>query len=160
MLRNGAWEPKHLFLLGAFWAPFWHKINWTTCKVDAEAVANNYGNSVEYGKIHPQVIEKLKAWAEDKDNVIIVEGDWYDSVLNQTYDGIFLDTYEDEHWDKFKEFALLKANSGANVTYFDNGWMENEHGFDNISYDYLPVKPEEEGNITTEDLYQMPKVVI
>ena len=26
---------------------------------------------------HPQVIEKAKAWAADKPNVTIVEGDWY-----------------------------------------------------------------------------------
>jgi hypothetical protein len=110
--------------------------------------------------IHPQVIEKLKVWAKDKDNVIIVEGDWYDAELDQTYDGIFLDTYADEHWDKFKEFALSKANSGAKVTYFDNGYIENEHGFDNISYDYIPVMPEEEGHVCTEDVYNMPKVVI
>ena len=111
-------------------------------------------------EIHPQVIEKLKVWAEDKDNVIIVEGDWYDAELDKTYDGIFLDTYADEHWSEFKEFALSKAKSGAKVTYFDNGYMENEHGFDNISYDYIPVKPEEEGHVCTEDVYNMPKVVI
>ena len=117
-------------------------------------------NSHTIIELHPQVIEKLKTWAEDKDNVTIVEGDWYGAELNQTYDGIFLDTYADEHWGEFKEFALSKAKSGAKITYFDNGWMENEHGFDNISYDYIPVKPEEEGHVCTEDVYNMPKVVI
>jgi len=92
-------------------------------------------NSHTIIEIHPQVIEKLKIWAEDKDNVIIVEGDWYDADGLRTYDGIFLDTYADDHWDKFKEFALSKAKSGANVTYFDNGYIENEYTFDNISYD-------------------------
>ena len=101
--------------------------------------------------IHPQVIEKLKVWAKDKDNVIIVEGDWYGAKLEQTYDGIFIDTYADDNWDKFKEFALSKANSGAKVTYYNCGWKQNEHGFDNISYDYLQ---------TTEDVYQMPRVII
>ena len=33
-------------------------------------------NSHTIVEIHPQIIEKLKIWAEDKDNVIIVEGDW------------------------------------------------------------------------------------
>ena len=126
----------------------------------ADFIQGHGVNSHTIIDIHPQVIEKLKVWAEDKDNVIVVEGDWYDAELNQTYDGIFLDTYADEHWNKFKEFALSKANSGAKVTYFDAGVMQNEHGFDNISYDYLPVKPEEEGHIITEDVYQMPKVVI
>ena len=113
-------------------------------------------------ELHPQVIEKLKVWAEDKDNVIIVEGDWYDAELSQTYDGMFLDTYEDEHWGEFKEFALSNAKSGANVSYFDNGHMKNEYGFDNISYDYLPVEPEEEGHIynVNKNIYCLPKVVI
>ena len=113
-------------------------------------------------ELHPQVIEKLKVWAEDKDNVTIVEGDWYDAELSQTYDGMFLDTYEDEHWGEFKEFALSKAKSGAKVTYFDNGYIKNEHGFDNISYDYLPVEPEEEGHIynVNKNIYCLPKVVI
>ena len=111
-------------------------------------------------ELHPQVIEKLKEWAEDKDNVIIVEGDWYDSELNQAYDGIFLDTYADEHLDKFKGFVLSNAKSGANVSYFDCGYMENEHVFDNISYDYLPAKSGEEKYFCTDDVYRMPKVVI
>jgi protein arginine N-methyltransferase 2 len=64
-------------------------------------------------EIHPQVIEKLKIWAEDKDNVIIVEGNWNDVEL-ETYDGIFIDTYGGENWNEFKEFALSKGKSGAN----------------------------------------------
>ena len=126
----------------------------------ADFIQGHGVNSHTIIELHPQVIEKLKVWAEDKDNVTIVEGDWYGAELNQTYDGIFLDTYADEHWDKFKEFALSKAKSGAKVTYFDNGWMENEHGFNNISYDYIPVKPEEEGHVCSNDVYNMPKVVI
>ena len=35
-----------------------------------------------------------------------------------------------------------------------------ENGFNNISYDYIPVTPEEEGHVCTEDVYNMPKVVI
>jgi len=61
---------------------------------------------------------------------------------------------------RLKEFALSNAKSGANVSYFDNGWKDNEYGFENISYDYIPVKPEEEGHICTDDVYNMPKVVI
>ena len=110
--------------------------------------------------IHPQVIEKLKVWAEDKDNVIIVEGDWCDVELNQTYDGIFLDTYADMNLNKFKEFALSNAKSGANVSYFDNGWIKNEHEFDNISYDYLPLESGDEQYFCTDNVYPMPKVVI
>ena len=117
-------------------------------------------NSHTIVEIHPQVIEKLKIWAEDKDNVTIVEGNWSDAELNQTYDGIFLDTYEDNNWSKFKKFVLSKAKSGAKISYFDSGWAENEHGFENISYEYIPVKPEDEGHICSEDVYNFPKVGI
>ena len=47
-------------------------------------------NSHTIVEIHPQVVENLKVWAEDKENVTIVEGDW-NSVELETYDGIFHD---------------------------------------------------------------------
>ena len=34
-------------------------------------------NSHTIVEIHPQIIEKLKAWATGKGNVTIIEGDWY-----------------------------------------------------------------------------------
>ena len=116
-------------------------------------------NSHTIVEIHPQVIEKLKAWAEDKDNVIIVEGDWI-SVELGTYDGIFIDTYGGENWDKFKEFALSKAKSGARVTYWNVDLAENEHGFDNISHEDVPIVPEDESHIWYDNIYHLPKVVI
>ena len=57
-------------------------------------------NSHTIVEIHPQIIEKLLTWTEDKDNVTIVEGDW-SSVELGTYDGIFIDTYGDKNWSKF-----------------------------------------------------------
>ena len=44
-------------------------------------------------EIHPQIINNLKVWAEDKPNVTIVEGDWNSVSGLSTYDGIFLDTF-------------------------------------------------------------------
>ena len=116
-------------------------------------------NSHTIIEIHPQVIEKLKAWAEDKDNVIIVEGDWI-SVELGTYDGIFIDTYGGENWDKYKDFALSKGNSGAKVTYWNVDQAENEHGFDNISHEDVPIVPEDEYHIWYDNTYHLPKVII
>ena len=116
-------------------------------------------NSHTIIEIHPQVIEKLKLWAEDKDNVIIVEGDWI-SVELGTYDGIFIDTYGGENWDKFKEFALSKGKSGARVTYWNVDLAENEHGFDNISHEDVSIVPEDEYHIWHDNTYHLPKVVI
>ena len=64
-------------------------------------IAANYiqANSITSHTIvenHPQIIEKAKAWAADKPNVTIVEGNWYDKKdILSTYDGLFYDTYGD-----------------------------------------------------------------
>ena len=117
-------------------------------------------NSHTIIEIHPQVIEKLKIWAEDKDNVIIVEGDWYTVELDKTYDGIFIDTYGGENLSNFKEFALSKGKSGAKVTYWDAKWAENEFGFDNISYEDVSIAPGIQEDIWDDNIYRLPKVVI
>ena len=115
-------------------------------------------NSHTIVEIHPQIVERLLTWAEDKDNVTIVVGDW-NSVELGTYDGIFLDTFGDENWKEFKSFALAKGKSGAKVTYWNNG-MENEHNFDTISYDKILINPDDNSYIWDSERYNMPKVVI
>ena len=146
----------------------------------AEVVCHNKGDVLEIGfgmgicsdyiqaqdvsshtivEIHPQVIEKLKVWAEDKDNVTIVEGDWHNSDGLETYDGIFLDTFADNSLDNFKEFATAKAKSGAKVTYWNNfADNRNKYGFDNISFEEISVSPEDNMYTKIIDTYYMPKV--
>ena len=46
-------------------------------------------NSHTIIEIHPQIIEKLNAWASDKSNVTIIEGDWNSVNGLSSYDGIF-----------------------------------------------------------------------
>ena len=115
-------------------------------------------NSHTIVEIHPQVIEKLKVWAEDKDNVTIVEGDW-DSLELGTYDGIFLDTFADYSLDKFKEFAIAKSNPSAKITYWNNfADNRNKYGFDDISFEEISVSPEDNMYTKIIDTYYMPKV--
>ena len=116
-------------------------------------------NSHTIVEIHPQIIEKLKVWAEDKNNVTIIEGDWNSVEFDRTYDGIFIDTYLDENWSEFKDFVLSKAKDGAKVTYWNNG-MDNEHGFDSISYEEISITPDDNSYIWDNKRYNMPKVVI
>ena len=116
-------------------------------------------NSHTIVEIHPQIIEKLKIWAEDKDNVIIVEGDWSSVSGLGTYDGIFIDTYLDENWKEFKSFAISKAKDGAKITYWNSG-LENEHEFSNISYDEIAIAPDDNRYMWNNEIYNMPKVVI
>ena len=62
-------------------------------------MASNYiqANSISSHtivEIHPQILERARAWAKDKPNVTIVEGDWFevkDSL--STYNGVFYDTW-------------------------------------------------------------------
>ena len=118
-------------------------------------------NSHTIVEIHPQIIEKLKIWAEDKDNVIIVEGDWSSVSGLGTYDGIFIDTYLDENWSKFKEFTLSKGKSGARVTYWNSSIDgENQHEFDNLNHEAVDKGTTEFYSYAPHDKYYMPKVVI
>ena len=115
-------------------------------------------NSHTIIEIHPQIIEKLKVWADGKDNVIIIEGDW-NSVELSTYDGIFIDTYGDENWGKFKEFAIAKAKDGAKITYWNNFTdNRNEHDFDNLNFEEIFISPIANNYIELVDRYYMPKV--
>ena len=114
-------------------------------------------NSHTIVEIHPQVVERLNAWAVGKSNVTVIEGDW-NSVELDTYDGIFIDTYGDEDYFNFKPFALNKAKDGAKITYWNNFTdKRNEHGFDSINFEDIPITP---GNNSyfISNTYNMPKV--
>ena len=116
-------------------------------------------NSHTIIEVHPQIIEKLNIWAENKSNVTIIEGDWNSVNGLSSYDGIFLDTFGDLSLDNFKSFALSKIKSGGKITYWNNNEEEyNPYLFDSVSYDQISVTPNE--NIYTQitNNYYMPKV--
>ena len=115
-------------------------------------------NSHTIIEIHPQVIERLNIWASDKSNVTVVEGDWNNVSGLGTYDGIFIDTFGDENWNSFKDFALLKAKSGAKITYWNNFTdKRNEHGFDSVSFEDISITPDTNAYFNAST-YNMPKV--
>ena len=156
-------------------------MNWETSIMEksAEYVCYNKGDVLEIGfgmgvcadyiqaqgvnthtivEIHPQIIEKLKVWANGKSNVTIIEGDWNSVSGLSTYDGIFIDTYGDDNWSNFKSFALNKAKDGAKITYWNNFNKENnEHSFDSISFESISISPNS-NSYMNGDTYYMPKV--
>ena len=156
-------------------------MNWETSIMEksAEFICHNSGDVLEIGfgmgicsdyiqaqgvnshtivEIHPEIIEKLKVWAADKSNVTIVEGDWNSVSGLSTYDGIFIDTYGDDNWSSFKDFALAKAKSGAKITYWNNFTdKRNEHSFDSVSFNDISVTPDD-NTYFTSNTYHMPKV--
>ena len=118
-------------------------------------------NSHTIIEIHPQIIEKLKLWANDKPNVVIVEGDWSQVVLDSKYDGIFLDTFGDESVSSFKSFAVSKAKSNAKITYWNNFEKEyNPYSFESVEYDKIEVSPDNNSYTDISSHYYMPKVSI
>ena len=117
-------------------------------------------NSHTIIEIHPQIIEKLNIWASNKSNVTIIEGDWANTNINDTYDGIFIDTYGDDNWSNFKSFALARAKSGAKITYWNNFEdKRNEHNFDSVSFEDISITPNN-NNYFIFNTYHMPKVEI
>ena len=156
-------------------------MNWEALIMEksAEFICHNKGDVLEIGfgmgicsdyiqaqgvnshtiiEIHPEIIEKLKIWADDKSNVTIIEGDWNSVEDLSTYDGIFIDTYGDDNWSSFKDFALAKAKSGAKITYWNNFTdKRNEHNFDSVSFNDISVTPDD-NTYFTSNTYHMPKV--
>ena len=116
-------------------------------------------NSHTIVEIHPQIIEKLKIWADGKSNVTIVEGDWYGASGLSTYDGIFLDTYRDDSSIYFKEFALEKIKSRGKITYWNNLEREyDEFDFDSVAYEKIAVSPDSNSYTQISNYYYMPRV--
>lgn len=72
-------------------------------------------------EINPQIYETAIQWAEDKPNVEIIFGDWIDIIptLNKKFDGIFMDTHDDENYRKFEEYASIVAKEGTILSIFN-----------------------------------------
>ena len=116
-------------------------------------------NSHTIIEIHPQILEKLNTWANGKSNVTIIEGDWANLSLTDTYDGIFIDTYGDENVKEFKEFSLSKIKDSGLITYWNNHSEPlNELEFENITFEEVAVNPVE-NRYFNNSVYYMPKVV-
>ena len=104
--------------------------------------ANNI-NSHTIIENHPQIIEKLKLWAEDKPNVIIVEGDWCDVKDSlSTYDGLFYDTFGDNNVDNFKTTLPTLMKSGGKATWWNNFTNTDDVFFiDGTTYEAISINP-------------------
>lgn len=66
-------------------------------------------------EINPQIYEKAKEWAKDKQNVEIIFGDWIDIIptLNKKFDGIFFDTHNDPNSHLAEEYCKLISKEGT-----------------------------------------------
>ena len=92
---------------------------------------------------HPDIIPKAQAWAADKSNVTIVEGDWY-SVKDtlSTYDGLFLDTWGDQHMSEFSSSLSPLMKVGGKATWWNSmTGSENYYNIPSVTYDIHNVTP-------------------
>ena len=107
---------------------------------------------------HPQVIEKAKAWANGKSNVIIVEGDWYDIKDSlSTYDGVFYDTYGEIDWSRFAQELSSLAKSGTKVTWWNNNPNATTiHNVSDVVYEEIKVTPTKNSYFNSSTYY-LPK---
>ena len=72
-------------------------------------------------EINKQIYDTAVEWAKDKDNVEIIFGDWVDVIptLSKKFDGIFMDTYEDENYSKFEDYAKLISNENCCLSIYE-----------------------------------------
>ena len=119
--------------------------------------ANNI-NSHTIIENHPQIIEKLKLWAADKPNVIIIEGDWYnvkDSL--STYDGLFYDTFGDDNVDKFKTVLPTLMKSGGRATWWNDFTdVDDSKYIEGTTYGTISVNPVDNMYFNS-NIYYLPK---
>tara|TARA_B100001564_G_scaffold357788_1_gene374845 strand:+ start:98 stop:661 length:564 start_codon:yes stop_codon:yes gene_type:complete len=107
---------------------------------------------------HPDVIPKAQAWAQEKSNVTIVTGSWYDVKNNlSTYDGLFYDTWGDDNMIYFSSSLSSLIKTDGVATWWNNEpTATNFYNIPNVTYDTHNVTPPENCyfNNTT---YYLPK---
>ena len=97
--------------------------------ISANYIQQHNINSHTIIENHPDIIPKAQAWAADKSNVTIVEGSWYDvKDTLSTYDGLFMDTYGDQHMSEFSSSLSSLMKVGGRAT-----WWNSISGSENIS---------------------------
>lgn len=111
--------------------------------ISADYIQANDISSHTIVENHPQIINKLKAWAVGKPNVFIVEGDWHDMKDSlSTYDGVFYDTWGDKDTKYFKTVLPTLVNSGAKTTWWNNySDLDDVFFVSGTIYEAIPVDP-------------------
>ena len=110
-------------------------------------------------EIHPEIAEKAREWARYKENVEIIEADWYDVVDDlKTYDGIFYDAENDEHRLEFYEATKRLLNKNGIYTFFNpqGDGVKNHHNVEeNITYESVDIDPPENPYLKS-NIYYLP----
>ena len=134
--------------------------------ISAEYIQSYKPTSHTIIEIHPQILERAKNWAKDREGVTILEGDWYDLVREGKlgkYDGVFLDTYFDKNIDKFKNYYSELVNKGGRMTWWnpteDKLPSEDLRSKSNVEYEEIIInQPIPHNTYHNTSVYWMPKL--
>ncbi len=93
-------------------------------------------------EINDDVLSNLKEWSNDKPNVKILEGDWFDNRDRlKKYDGILFDTYNDPNLFFFvEEFVHTLCKSKTNFTIWH--WTTTDKvPYENVITERIEIQP-------------------
>ena len=107
---------------------------------------------------HPDILPKALEWAQNKPNVTIVQGSWYDNLNNLgTFDGIFYDTYGDEHLPYFATSITQLTKKGTLFTFWNiKTSPTNIFKFEDVEYDIYDINPPQNSYFNSNK-YFLPK---
>ena len=105
-------------------------------------------------ELHPQILPRLKEWSMDKENITIIEGDWYNNLDKlKNYDGIFFDTFIDENAIN-KKILLNYLNDNGIFTWYNFLFENNSHNLD-VEYINIKITPDK-NKYNNNDYYSVP----
>ena len=115
----------------------------------ADAIYNRVNNYTCI-ECNYQIYLKALEWAKGKNNVNIIYGNWIDVIptLNQKFDGIFMDTYDDSNYIKFEEYAKQIAKKNCILSIFSYFALRNVNELNSYSFP-----------ITSEHRKNYPKII-
>lgn len=131
--------------------------------ISANYIQKHDINSHTICEIHPDIINRINEWKKDKNNVIVLEGDWYENIKNMgTYDGILFDTHRDLNYTYFFEELLYKiAKPNCKITWWNNFNGKENRDFKthkNADCEVIEVNPPR-NTYFNHKKYYMPKYV-
>ena len=153
--------------------PIMHKMAEWVCKDGGDIIEMGFGMGISATHIqkqkinshticekNPDVLERLYKWAEDKPNVIVLEGDWYDNVDKMNvYNGIFFDTHMDRNARHLPAVIPHITTYKARVTWWNNlPERYNEFNLKGTRFEIMDVNPPE-NSYFNHDKYYMPKYI-
>jgi hypothetical protein len=134
--------------------------------ISARYIQKNNIESHTICEIHPQIQTRLKKWAWEKEDIIVL-GDWFENLMtwkddldqSKKFDGILYDAHQDANHYMFKKLVELVANDNCRVTWWNNSPREwNEMKLPNVKFEQITVNPPK-NNYFNHQVYFMPQYI-